>query len=248
MAKPTVSMEPGLAKSLEEFHAKVASAAEEVVFKIFPQKTLELQAFIDSTSSPSSEFHDSHSTSSTDARVYPDPTENVAPETKKRKRESDPANSVAHARYPDLVHTNELVQKVHEIVKKECNDLIQLCDKVKLWVTLTMPKIEDGDNFGVQIQEEALNELHRSQESAYSLRDASRLHHLSRAKICSKLIKYPNVEDYTLSLKEHDEKQIYLAKQHLYDLRNIYAIITDTLHKNITKIRVPKANNSVALY
>lgn len=49
---------------------------------------------------------------------------------------------------------------------------------------------------------EALNELHRSQESAYTLRDASRLHHLSRAKICSKLIKYPNVEDYTVRPKK----------------------------------------------
>ena len=34
-------------------------------------------------------------------------------------------------------------------------------------------------------------------QSAYNLRDLARQHHLERAKICSKLIKYPNIEDYT---------------------------------------------------
>ena len=46
---------------------------------------------------------------------------------------------------------------------------------------------------------EALNELHRSQESAYNLRDAARQDYLTRAKICSKVLKYPLIEDYAVS-------------------------------------------------
>ena len=102
---------------------------------------------------------------------------------------------------------------------------------------------------------EVLTELHRSQESAYNLRDSARQNYLNRAKICSKIIKYPNVEDYTVSparsglwsnlhniarhqlaLKEHDEKQLYSARQNILDLRNVYAILTDILHKNINKV------------
>jgi len=45
---------------------------------------------------------------------------------------------------------------------------------------------------------EVLSELLRSQESAYNVRDSIRQHHLARAKICSKLIKYPHIEDYTV--------------------------------------------------
>jgi hypothetical protein len=45
---------------------------------------------------------------------------------------------------------------------------------------------------------EVLAELHRAQESAYNLRDAARQDYLARAKICSKIIKYPNIEDYTV--------------------------------------------------
>ena len=40
-----------------------------------------------------------------------------------------------------------------------------------------------------------------------------------------------------MALKEHDQKQIYVARQNLYDIRNVYAILTDILHKNINKVR-----------
>lgn len=106
-----------------------------------------------------------------------------------------------------------------------------------------------GDNFGVQIQEDVLNELSRAQESAYNLRDVARAQHFTRAKLCAKLIKYPNVEDYVvclpflcffelvyekslqISLRDHDEKQLYMARQHMYDIRNVYAILFDILQK-----------------
>lgn len=106
--------------------------------------------------------------------------------------------------------------------------------------------------------QEVLAELNRAHESAYNLRDSVRIDHLTRAKICSKLIKYPHIEDYSvcyfnhivylavlrtklgellqLALQDHDEKQIFLARQHLVDMRNLYAILTDLIHKNIIKV------------
>ncbi|KZT08546.1 proteasome activator pa28, REG alpha/beta subunit [Laetiporus sulphureus 93-53] len=255
-------MDKDLERRLEEFRKAASAVADDVIFKIFPMKILELQELIDSTKSPSSPFHESHGVMSTDATVYPppDPRSSEGPETKKRKLEADDfenvsstsalthPNDVYFARYPNLILANQHLVKVYDRLKKECEQLADLCDKVKLWVNLSMPKIEDGDNFGVQIQEEVLTEIHRSQESAYNLRDASRQAHLNRAKICSKVIKYPHVEDYTLAMKELDEKLLYVARQNLYDIRNIYAILMDILHKNIAKIRSPKGNNQSGLY
>ncbi|EMD41836.1 hypothetical protein CERSUDRAFT_120763 [Gelatoporia subvermispora B] len=243
-----------ITKKLEEFHKTSAVVAQEVIFVTWPAKILELQALIDSTIHPSSPFHPSHAANFTDTTVYPPPSylaDSEGSETKKRKLDSDESvngvtsgvsatNDTRNARYPNLMHANKHIVKVHELMKRECEQLAELIDKVKLWVNLSMPKIEDGDNFGVQIQEEVLNELHRSQESAYNLRDAARQNFANRAKICSKIIKYPHIEDYILALKEHDEKQLYVSRQNLHDLRNVYAILTDILHKNITKIRSPK--------
>ncbi|KAH7930507.1 proteasome activator pa28, REG alpha/beta subunit [Leucogyrophana mollusca] len=247
------SMSKDVAHQLEDFRTAVATAAEDVVFRLFPTKIIELSALIDSTIQPDSPYHISHASSFTDATVYPPPSSTGADEPdKKRKRGTDRSVSLPHssdnARYPNHMLANQHIIKLHDTVKRECSQLADSCDKVKLWVNLTMPKIEDGDNFGVQIQEEVLSELLRAQESAYNLRDGVRQDHLNRAKICSKLIKYPHIEDYTLSLKEHDEKQLFFSRQHLIDIRNIYAVLTDILHKNIAKIRAPKANNGVGLY
>ncbi|KAI0756327.1 proteasome activator pa28 [Daedaleopsis nitida] len=219
-----------------------------------------MQQLIDSTREPSSPFHSSHSPHTTDATVYPTPTPPSEPESKKRKLDSGDAvngasssnatasNDAHHAKHPGHMLSNKHNVAIHEQLKQECETLAELCDKVKLWINLSMPKIEDGDNFGVQIQEDVLSELHRSQESAYNLRDAARQDYLTRAKICSKIMKYPHLEDYTLALQEHDAKQLYVARQNLYDLRSIYAILTDILHKNIDKIRTPKGNNATSMY
>ncbi|KAH9178602.1 proteasome activator pa28 REG alpha/beta subunit [Lactarius sanguifluus] len=261
------------AAKIEEFRKSVEADAQDVIFRVFPSKILELQNLIKSTSSPSSPFHQSHATEYTDLKVYPPPSpSNSAGESdkKKRKREVGETNShvssdIQHARFPNVFHANRHIASVHETLKKECEQLIELTDKVKLWINLTMPKgwrqfrCVDPINYqnrfyshtfyqGVQIQEEVLNELHRSQESGYNMRDCVRQNHLNRAKISSKIIKYPHLEDYGLALKEHDDKQLYIARQNLSDLRNVYAVVTDMLHKNITKLRSPKGNNGISLY
>ena len=44
------------------------------------------------------------------------------------------------------------------------------------------------------------SELQRAQESVTNLRDVARQHHLSRAKISSKILKYPNIDDYAVHM------------------------------------------------
>ncbi|KAF8323241.1 proteasome activator pa28, REG alpha/beta subunit [Clavulina sp. PMI_390] len=258
-----LSLEPDTESSIKEFNLQVATAAEDVIFRKFPEKILSLQQLIEEMSSPASDYN--RANLSTDVTVYPPPShhDNTQPEPSSKKRRIDviangdsksPSGSEGvgpspgGAVYPQLVRMNEHVRRVQQRNKAEFEDMVQLCDKVKLWINLTMPRIEDGDNFGVQIQEEVLNELSRAQESAYSLRDAARSHHLVRAKLCAKLIKYPNVEDYVIAVQDHDEKQLFMARQHMFDVRNVYAILFDILTKNIQKIRAPKGNNSIGMY
>jgi len=250
------TVDPAVAEQLKTFNETVAKRAEEIVFKVFPQKILQLNQQIEKASTPESAYHISNAEASADATVYPPPTVSEPP-TKKRRHENGDT-SVAAApiesgeggpRFLNRMVANHKLRSLHDELKKEYMELVDLCDKVKLWVNLTMPKIEDGDNFGVQIQEEVLNELHRAQDSGYNLRDAvSKSHHVNRAKICSKILKYPNVEDYAIALREHDEKQFYMCLRNLIDLRNIYAILTDVIHKNFQKIRAPKGNNGAAMY
>ncbi|KAJ3853140.1 proteasome activator pa28 REG alpha/beta subunit [Lentinula lateritia] len=237
-------MDRGLAVQTETFRSEVKQAGEEVVFSTFPKKQLVL-----STANTSSPFRDAN-LASIDTTVYPPPSDfsDVDVPLKKRKilTDSFDANELPsridqhdtrHARLPNIILENKHVKHLHSIIKKECEELVTSIDKVRLWVTLSIPKIEDGDNSGAGVQEEILNELHRAQDCAYNLRDSARQHHLARAKICSKLIKYPFVEDYTSALLEHDEKQIFDARHHLLDIRDLYAALTDITQKNITQVK-----------
>ncbi|KAF8922161.1 proteasome activator pa28, REG alpha/beta subunit [Mucidula mucida] len=239
-------METELAKKIEAFRAEVSQKAEHIVFNVFPSKIIELQELITSTASSNSPFHPSN-ISLTDASVY-SPSQPNSDEPATRKRRLDNGVDEQGARFTGKVASNKHISGLHDTVKRECEQLATNVDAVKVWITLTMPKIEDGDNFGVQVQEECLSELHRAQESAYNIRDVARQDYITRAKLCSKLLKYPNVEDYIIALKEHDEKQLFYGRQHIVDVRNLYASLMDLLQKNISKIRSPKANNSGGMY
>lgn len=99
----------------------------------------ELHQLVASTESSESPFHVSHKTGFTDATVYPaPPSSSDEPELKKRKRTAETStngiasastasNDAAHARYPNLMVANKYNVELHEILKRECEQLAQHC-------------------------------------------------------------------------------------------------------------------------
>lgn len=60
-----------------------------------------------------------------------------------------------------------------------------------MWVSFMIPKIEDGNNFGVSVQEETLAEIQSVESEAGAFFDQISRYFLSRAKIISKVILFP---------------------------------------------------------
>jgi len=50
------------------------------------------------------------------------------------------------------VPCNSRLKKIVAVLKPDIRTLIEKCNTVRMWVTLLIPKIEDGNNFGVSIQ------------------------------------------------------------------------------------------------
>ncbi|KAF8665315.1 hypothetical protein AX16_000335 [Volvariella volvacea WC 439] len=216
-------MESKLPGEIEGFRKEVTAVGEDIVFRVFPSKIIELTELIQKSNDPYSPiyFH----------KYYTRNTTTIdSPPTKKRKQteDADEKQSTPSITIPPPPCTDSARQgarALHNLVKQEAETLVSLADQVRLWVAMTMPRIEDGDNFGVQVQEEVLAELHRAVDSAQGFRDTARQDFLARGKICSKII----------ALVEHEERQIYLARRALIEIRNIYAMVTDLIHKNIAK-------------
>lgn len=76
-----------------------------------------------------------------------------------------------------------------------------------MWITLLIPRIEDGNNFGVGIQEETLNEVRNVEGEAASFLDQMSRYFTTRGKLLTKVAKYPAVEDYRRAILDMDEKQ-----------------------------------------
>lgn len=91
------------------------------------------------------------------------------------------------------LHTQVVEMKAR--VLRYALELIEMVGAVKLWIQLNVPRIEDGNNFGVAIQEETIQELSQVEDSAFNLCDGVK-YHTARARLMSKVMKYPNVEDY----------------------------------------------------
>lgn len=162
---------------------------------------------IQATPNPSSPFHSSHTFKFTGPLSINSNVSFESPSLKKRRFEDHGDSEVECSQtLPAAFLASESTHaQVHKIIKSECEELIQLIDQAKLWITLSLSNISSPDADEIGAQEDILAEMHRAQDAALNLRNIARDDHLSRAKICSKLIKYPNITDYKVSFAAYDQ-------------------------------------------
>ncbi|EEC13396.1 autoantigen, putative, partial [Ixodes scapularis] len=128
---------------------------------------------------------------------------------------------------------------------------------LKMWIQFLIPRIEDGNNFGVSIQasgtsrlakEDALTEIRAVEGEAAAFFDQISRYFLTRGKIIAKVAKYPHVDDFRRTVQELDEKQYVSLRLVLCELKNHYATLHDLITKNLEKIKRPRSSNAENMY
>lgn len=263
-----LQFEQSTTDALEAWQQSIRDTAINILQKTLPEKILSLNAKIAKVESDKehlfskSRYFDP-TTIGTDTTVYSasSSSSSSSPQddgssSKKRKTADAAVNGdtsssssaeSAHV-YTGILHTAAFLANAFDDLRSEWDQLIELMDALKMYINLQMPQIEDGDTFGVSIQEEALNEIVRTQDSAYNLIATPFTYHSARAELAAKLVRFPGVEDYKKALEEHDRKTVYRLKMHLTDMRNMYAVVFDIVKKNIGKISKPKSGNQMGSY
>ncbi|XP_073970520.1 proteasome regulator gamma isoform X1 [Rhodnius prolixus] len=146
------------------------------------------------------------------------------------------------------VTCNQVLMKVISTVKPHIKQLVEDANLLKMWISFMIPKIEDGNNFGVSVQEETLAEIQSVESEAAAFFDQISRYFCSRAKIISKVAKYPHVEDYRQAVRELDEKEYLSMWLVMCEIRNRYSTLHDIVTKNLEKIKKPRSTNSESLY
>eukprot|EP00727_Mastigamoeba_balamuthi_P012704 m51a1_g8056 putative proteasome activator complex subunit 3 isoform x2 (293) ;mRNA; r:122879-123898 len=174
----------------------------------------------------------------------------TTPEPKQKKRRLAASSEGSSEAAPAAAQVEGLrvealgaIVEVLGYLKRELVEMIEAMNTVKVWIQLNIPRIEDGNNFGVNIQEETVSELGRAEDAGFAALENVTKYYLSRAKLVTKVHKYPGVEDYLRAVVELDQKQYTNLRLSVLDLRNNYGIIYDLIVKNLEKIQSPRGSN-----
>uniref|UniRef100_A0A493TD08 Proteasome activator complex subunit 3 n=1 Tax=Anas platyrhynchos platyrhynchos TaxID=8840 RepID=A0A493TD08_ANAPP len=223
------------------------SQAEDLVANFFPKKLLELDGFL---KEPILNIHDLTQIHSDMNLPVPDPIllTNSHDGLDGLFVSSAPVGTKVFVMPNGMLKSNQQLVDIIEKVKPEIRLLIEKCNTVKMWVQLLIPRIEDGNNFGVSIQEETVAELRTVESEAASYLDQISRYYITRAKLVSKIAKYPHVEDYRRTVTEIDEKEYISLRLIISELRNQYVTLHDMILKNIEKIKRPRSSNAETLY
>lgn len=138
------------------------------------------------------------------------------------------------------IPANKALCDLEEILQKEILDMSEMINSLGIWVKLNVPRIADGNNFGVEVQEEITEILDNAESSGYRILDSFTTYHQARAEFVTKVLKYPGVVDFRKALKELDEKTYIKTSLLACELRNDYITLYDLLAKNLDILMTPR--------
>jgi len=138
------------------------------------------------------------------------------------------------------VPPNKALCDLEEILQKEILEMSEMINSLHIWVKLNVPRIADGNNFGVEVQEEITEILENAESSGYQILDSFTQYHHTRADFITKILKYPGVADFRKALKELDEKTYIKTSLLACELRNDYITLYDLLAKNLDTLITPR--------
>ncbi|EDW39642.1 GL15090 [Drosophila persimilis] len=146
------------------------------------------------------------------------------------------------------VSCNQSICEIIDVVKPKIRALIEHANVLKMWISFMIPKIEDGNNFGVSVQEDTLTEIRAVESDAATWFIQISAYFRSRAKIVSSLAKHPYIEDYRQAVTELDEQEYLNLWLVVSEVRNHYSSLHDLVIKNLEKLKRPRNANTESLY
>jgi len=246
MAIDTTKSVDELKQKVQDLKESITARAQKIVHEVMPAKVLELNQLYTTHPKFNTDMNEVRKPVGFDKKTLRENAERMA---KKRKlsetKEKDDHNDSYGFDFPE-VPSNEILCELMAVLKKEILGLIEMINTVKIWIQLNIPRIEDGNNFGVSIQEETVNELSRAEDSGFAVLESMTKYFVTRAKLISKVVKYPTIEDYQQSVLELDEKEYINLRLCALDLRNNYTILHDMIIKNLEKLKTPRTSHHMA--
>lgn len=113
---------------------------------------------------------------------------------------------------------------------------------LKLNLQLLIPPSDDSNTFGVEIQTETLAHLTAYEDIAFAALERILVYTSNRAKMASKVYKWPGIADYWSSVRELDEGMWLDGRCCVMECRESWMAVLDLLAKNEERLNDPKGD------
>ncbi|XP_007447934.1 PREDICTED: proteasome activator complex subunit 1 isoform X2 [Lipotes vexillifer] len=234
----TLRVLPEAQAKVDVFREDLCTKTENLLGSYFPKKISELDAFLKEPAL--NEANLSNLKAPLDIPV-PDPVKEKEKEERKKQQEKEDKDEKKKGEDEDKgppcgpVNCNEKIVVLLQRLKPEIKDVIEKLNLVTTWLQLQIPRIEDGNNFGVAVQLEGFH----TQISKYFS---------ERGDAVTKAAKQPHVGDYRQLVHELDEAEYWDIRLMVMEIRNAYAVLYDIILKNFEKLKKPRGETKGMIY
>jgi hypothetical protein len=146
-----------------------------------------------------------------------------------------------------VIAANKALTDLVEVLQKEILEMSEMINALSIWVKLNVPRIADGNNFGVEVQEEITKVLESAEDAGYDVLDSFATYHSTRGTILVNVLAHPNIIDFRHALQELDEKTYIKTCLLANELRNDYITLYDLLAKNMDTLITPRSGEDEKL-
>ncbi|XP_053558333.1 proteasome activator complex subunit 2 [Bombina bombina] len=143
---------------------------------------------------------------------------------------------------------NEKLHKIFGIVQPEIRSLREGCALIIAWLHYLIPKIEDGNDFGVSVQEKVLERVNAIKTKVETSQTNIIKYFTERGDAVAKASKETHVMDYRALVHEKDEAAFVELRLILLEVRGFYVELFDIILKNFEKIVNPKGEEKNPMY
>ncbi|XP_062335949.1 proteasome activator complex subunit 1 [Osmerus eperlanus] len=250
----SIDIRPESKKQVDDFCKQLTKEAETLLTGFFPQKIVEMEMLLKSSLSL-----DNLVTLKAPLDIpIPDPVkeeakrkrkeEKEAKEGKKGKEDKEDKDEEDAGPPCGPIACNERVERLLKEIRPQIQTLKEKLNTVSMWVQLQIPKIEDGNNFGVAVQEKVFELLTNTRTKIEGFQTQISKYYSERGDAVAKASKQPHVGDYRQLVHELDQSQYCELRVVVLEIRNTYAVLFDIINKNYDKIKKPRGDSKALIY
>ncbi|XP_077409983.1 proteasome activator complex subunit 2 isoform X1 [Vanacampus margaritifer] len=227
------------AARVETFHQSLFNEASNLFSTFIPSKILQMDVLLQDVS-----VTDMSSLKAPLDIPIPDPPvpddEEMETNEDKEKKQKKPKCG--------FIKSHEMILALVGKLKPEIISLRETIVTITCWIQHLIPRIEDGNDFGVAIQEKILERIAAVKTKVEGFQTAINKYFLERGDAVGKASKDTHVMDYRSLVHDKDVAVYSDIRMIILDLRSFYVELYDMIGKNMEKVTNPKGEEKPSMY